>query len=425
MMNRSQRVLAVFAAAWALAAGGTARAWAAPADVTVYPAGNGGDQADALQRALDALQTGQRLVLAPGQYAVGRSLIVRNTQVVVSGYGATLVATNDADQTIEMRGQNSTLVGVTLVGTGATRLSTPESAKVDVTGAGVQVLDVTVRGGASAGIFVFGGADVAIVGNTVQDTLADGIHATYGSRNVLVRDNTVRNTGDDMVAVVSYQADGKLSSNVLIQNNKLLGNYWGRGATVVGGADVTITGNTVQNVQKAAGILVGQEDGRNTYDARNVIVSNNTVSEIELPDPNNTRSPAYMAAIDVNTWSGKATGVSVTDNRISRVQYAGIRALGNVCQLRVSRNALASIGDTPIALQQAPGCAAGQIVCVANTLDGAALASPAGCSATDGLTITGANVARLPQVREYLRQAPTSSAAKAGAVASGVRGAGA
>ncbi|MVZ87058.1 right-handed parallel beta-helix repeat-containing protein [Burkholderia pseudomallei] len=417
MMNRSQQTFAGFAAACAFAAGSAAQAWAAPADAIVYPAGNGSDQADALQAALDALQTGQRLVLAPGQYVVGRSLLVKNAQVVVSGYGATLVATNDADQTIEMRGRDSTLVGVTLVGTGATRLTTPESTKVDVTGAGVQVLDVEVRGGASAGIFVFGGTDVAVVGNTVRDTLADGIHTTYGSRNVLVRDNTVQNTGDDMVAVVSYKGDGKLSSNVLIQNNTLLGNYWGRGATVVGGADVTITGNTVRNVQKAAGILVGQEDPANTYDARNVIVSNNTISDIEWPDPDNTRPPAYMAAIDVNTWSGKATSVSVTDNRISRARYAGVRALGNVCQLRVSRNALASIDGTPIALQQAPSCAAGQIVCASNTLDGAALASPAGCSATDGLTITGANVARMPQVRAYLRQTAAPSAAQAGSAA--------
>ncbi|MDW9239964.1 putative lipodomain protein [Burkholderia thailandensis] len=75
-----------------------------------------------------------------------------------------------------------------------------------------------------------------------------------------------------------------------------------------------------------------------------------------------------------------------------------MRALGNVCRLRVSRNALASIGGTPIALQQAPGCAAGHDrEHVENTLDGTALASPAGYCATDGLTITVANAARMPR----------------------------
>ncbi|MFP3711912.1 right-handed parallel beta-helix repeat-containing protein, partial [Paraburkholderia sp. SIMBA_009] len=77
-----------------------------------------------------------------------------------------------------MSGADSTLVGVTLIGAGTTRLATPASTKVEVTGTGVQVLGVTVQGGASAGIFVFGGRNVAIVGNTVRATLADGIHMT-------------------------------------------------------------------------------------------------------------------------------------------------------------------------------------------------------------------------------------------------------
>lgn len=68
---------------------------------------------------------------------------------------------------------------------------------------------------------------MAIVGNTVQATLADGIHTTHGSTNVLVRGNTVKDTGDDLIAVVSYQADGSLSANVLIDGNTVSGNYWG------------------------------------------------------------------------------------------------------------------------------------------------------------------------------------------------------
>ncbi|CAB3792379.1 hypothetical protein LMG28614_03515 [Paraburkholderia ultramafica] len=181
---------------------------AALPDATVFPAADGSEQADALQQTLDQLQAGQRLVFAPGRYVVGHSLVVKGQQVVVSGYGATLVATNPEDQTIVMSGSNSTLVGLTLIGTGTTRLTTPGSTKVEVTGAGIQVLDVTIQGGASDGIFVFGGTDIAVVGNKVQGTLADGIHTTYGSHNVLVQDNTVTGTGDDMIAVVSYQGDG-------------------------------------------------------------------------------------------------------------------------------------------------------------------------------------------------------------------------
>lgn len=88
-----------------------------------------------LQHALDALQPGQRLVFASGRYVVGRSLVVRQPNVVVSGYGATLIATTADDQTVEMRGDGTTLVGFRLTGTGTTRLTTPESTKIEVTDA--------------------------------------------------------------------------------------------------------------------------------------------------------------------------------------------------------------------------------------------------------------------------------------------------
>ncbi|OXH88926.1 hypothetical protein CA831_15755, partial [Burkholderia multivorans] len=93
----------------------------------------------------------------------------------------------------------------------------------------------------------------------------DGIHVTNGSTDVRVQRNTVTGTGDDLIAVVSYQSDGRLSGNVLIDGNSVSGNPWGRGISVVGGRSVTISNNTVVGVEKAAGILVAQEDSWHTY----------------------------------------------------------------------------------------------------------------------------------------------------------------
>ena len=171
--------------------------------VTVQPTANGGDR-PTLQAAFDALQPGQRLVLAPGRYTVGRSLTVSKANVVISGYGATLVATDPANQTILMSGSGSTLVGVTLVGTGTTRLTTPASTKVEVTGTGVQVLGVTIQGGASAGSSCSAAAAWRSWATPWRRRWPTA-STTYGSTNVLVRGNTVKNTGDDLIAVVSYQ----------------------------------------------------------------------------------------------------------------------------------------------------------------------------------------------------------------------------
>jgi len=98
----------------------------APADVAIGPTGQ--DQTDALQSALDNLQPGQRLMLSPGTYSVSRVLTVSREQVVISGYGATIVATNPDQQAIVMNGRNSTLVGLTLRGVGTQRLETATAA---------------------------------------------------------------------------------------------------------------------------------------------------------------------------------------------------------------------------------------------------------------------------------------------------------
>ncbi|WP_423369881.1 right-handed parallel beta-helix repeat-containing protein [Burkholderia sp. LMG 32019] len=366
-------------------------------DAYVHPAPDAADQADQLQRALDRLQPGQRLMFAPGRYVVGRSLFVRQPRVVLSGYGATLIATNPDDQTIEMRGDGTTLVGFQITGTGTTRLATRESTKVEVTGQDVQVLDNLIDGGASAGIFVYGGADVAIVGNKVLSTLADGIHVTHGARNVLVQGNFVRGTGDDMIAVVSYQGDGALSRNVLITGNALEGNAWGRGITVVGGADVTIASNIVRNVQVSSGILVAQEDSFRTYGASDVRVESNVIANIQTEASRTDPRPlTQQAAIEVSTGSGSASRVAVVGNRVSQARFDGIRLWGNVSGVRLEDNRLSGIGGMPVRIGPTQDCAAG-----------AAKAAP--CAAvlqarSVPSDVAGADTSLLPRVREFVRQ---------------------
>jgi len=374
-------------------------------DAYVRPAADASDQADPLQHALDALQPGQRLIFAPGRYVVSRSLVVRKPNVVLSGYGATLIATAPGDQTIEMRGTDTTLVGFRLTGAGTTRLTTPESTKIEVTGRGVQVLDNVIDGGAGAGIFVFGGADVAIVGNEVLSTLADGIHMTHGSHNVLVQGNVVRGTGDDMIAVVSYQAEGVLTRNVLITGNSLEGNPWGRGITVVGGANVTISNNIVRNVQVSAGILVAQEDSNRTAGSSDIRVENNVIADIQTSTSRTDSRPlTQQAAIEVSTWSGSVSRVAVIGNRVSHARFDGIRLWGNVSGVRLADNRLSGIGGMPVRVGPAPDCAAGSQAEHAAASRGTPCAATrlSQSAATDAL---GADTSLLPRVRESVRRA--------------------
>ncbi|MFL9907824.1 right-handed parallel beta-helix repeat-containing protein [Paraburkholderia sp. RL17-337-BIB-A] len=381
-------------------------ATAALADATIRSPRDGNDQAGIIQAALNALRIGQRLVIAPGTYVVSHSLAVKTQSVVVYGYGATLVATNPDDQSLVVTGTNATVAGLTLRGTGSKRLESDLSAKVVVRGTGIQILDTRIEGGASAGIFVSGATSIALAGNSVSATLADGIHITGGSQNVLVSGNTVTGTGDDMIAIVSYEKDGALNRNILVTNNTVSGNYWGRGLSVVGGTSVTLSANTVQGVQKAAGILVAQEDGYRTYDATNIVISNNTVSDIEnATNPRKFWPAARHAGIDINTGMGSVSRVLVTGNTVSRANYGGFRALGNVCQYRVANSAFDSISGLPISLQSR-NCASSQIISSDNTLDGKVFPQPGGASAIGELTITGVDASQLPHINSSARAAP-------------------
>ncbi|MEC5407834.1 right-handed parallel beta-helix repeat-containing protein [Paraburkholderia sp. MPAMCS5] len=371
---------------------------AAVADKTISAPKGSSDQTREIQSTLDALRPGQRLVIQPGTYVVSHSLVVRTQAAVVTGYGASFIATNPDDQALVVMGTGATIAGLTLRGTGHKRLETESSAKIVVRGKDIQILDTTIEGGASAGIFVSHASRIVIARNKVQKTLADGIHVTGASRDVLVSNNTVIGTGDDLIAIVSYKKDGALSRNVLVTHNTVSGNYWGRGLSVVGGADVTLSENDVRGVQKAAGIMVAHEDGYRTYNVRNVVIAHNVVSDIEDPVyRGNGLPPAEQAGIDINTGDEDVALVAVKDNQVSRASYDGFRALGNVCQFDVANTAFSSITGSAISLQT-NHCTPSAMTCRANTLDGKLLPQAAGCTGSGKLVVTGADVSRLPAV---------------------------
>jgi parallel beta-helix repeat protein len=378
-------------------------------DAVLKPGTAGTDDAQRIQAAFDALKPYQRLVIQPGNYTVGTSLRLAVDGAKVSGYGATFTATDPDDQALFISGHGEVLTGLTLRGVGDDRLSTLESAKVVVTGQGIQVLDTTIDGSASVGIFVNGGQNVVIADNTVRNTLADGIHTTGGSKNVLVSGNTVAQTGDDMISVVSYRSDKTASSNVLVTGNTLLGNRWGRGISVVGGVNLTFENNTVSGVAAAAGILVAQEDSWNTFGVDNVIVRNNTVSNIENATLPAGESPAQHAAIDLNTGNGTVTRVWVDSNRISQAAFGGVRALGNVCRFQIDGTQLSDVKGVPINMSDA-ACMPTLAVCSRNTNDGQPMPALPECAGTASVGVTGANVSALPVINQAERRSSQSGA---------------
>ena len=169
------------------------------------------------------------------------------------------------------------------------------------------------NGSSASGIFIYHADTFLVAENTVKRSLADGIHTTGGSINGRVIKNTVRENGDDMIAVVSYMAsdgtaigsmtssmttlrDQRLNRNILITDNDVKGQYWGRGITVVGGENVTIQNNLISDTTHGAGVLLARESGYLSFGVKDVIVRNNTITNVQ------TGAPVYSAG-NHTTWA--------------------------------------------------------------------------------------------------------------------------
>ena len=198
---------------------------------------------------------------------------------LVGTRGSVLEATSTSRQALVLSGDGAAVQDLRLTTVPVTqRLSTDESARIFVRPGAedYRISGTTIEGAASAGIIAFGNHGV-VEGNRVVGTLADGIHLTGGSTDVVVRRNVVRDTGDDQIAVVSYEKNGTWARDIRIVDNRVSGGK-ARGITVSGGEDVSIERNRIARTG-GAGIYIASEGNWRTYAVRGLLVARNRIDQ--------------------------------------------------------------------------------------------------------------------------------------------------
>ena len=299
---------------------------------------------DAIAAALAALKPNDWLVFPPGRYIQSKNIVITVPGVTVWGAGATLHATDPLNQTLSLQADGVRVYGFTLTAVTDVRRSAVEQTRISIyrdwTQPGYQSGNVvrgntitsgstadTANSAGGAGILVSQAMNFTVAENTVRRTLADGIHVTAGSRNGRILNNTVRETGDDMIATVSYlgtswqaklSADASMRaaveagdwqvSNVLIQGNNVAGGYWGRGLSAIGSRNITMRGNTVSNVSYGAGIIVAQEGGYTSPGPRNVLIDGNIISGVQNGQPPYLPAGDAFAAFRASVAAGLRSG---------------------------------------------------------------------------------------------------------------------
>ena len=228
----------------------------------MFGAAGDGEQDDtrALQEALAALRSGDSLTLGEGRtYRHHDVLELATPRTTLTGPGV-LLAADEERSSLFVRADGVEVRGVVLRITGTTRRWTglTQHRLVVQASADVRVRDVRIEGSAGAGVYVEASSRFRLERLVVVDTRADGIHMTGGSTDGVVVSPLVQRSGDDGVAVVSYDADRGPSARISVLSPRVEGTTWGRGVSVVGGEDVTYRDVHVQD-SSAAGVYIATE----------------------------------------------------------------------------------------------------------------------------------------------------------------------
>jgi hypothetical protein len=338
------------------------------------------DVTAALQSALDSLTHGGTLVLDQGTYVHSHCLRLRNPNLRILGRGGRLHASNPADMCVALESDGTQIASLELTAKPAARGLAIEQARVVVRGRNTRVLNNRIAGSTSAGIWVEGASDYAIVGNHISATMADGIYNSQGATGGLIVRNVVTSTGDDGISVVSYST-GLQCARILIEDNDVSNLGWARGISVVGSRDVVIRHNRVAGTGRAAGIIVTREESYNTYGVERVVVADNVVSEVAQRFHYAAREKTGQASIDLNatvapTPDLRIRQVLLSGNSISDGATDGIRLLGAVCDVTITDNDIRRLTWNRIAVVK-PGCANPIALCARNTVDDETALPPA------------------------------------------------
>lgn len=274
------------------------------------------DDLAAFAEAVDRARVEGRVVeVPPGTFHLSDVLVVDG--VTLRGAGAdrtTLVSPDTTAGSIDLTGEAPSLAGLThVVPEVEDRSPEPGRQNVNVMEAtSFEIADVHLDGARGAGVLIRQSHGGVVRDSRVEGTLADGVHMTSGSTGVVVRDNVIRDTGDDGIAVVSYLDDGDVSRDVLIRGNRVEQGR-SRGITVVGGESVTIADNLVDETANA-GIYVAAEEEWDTYGVREVRVSENRVVDAPTDSPGEHASVLVYSSGELidDVWFSRNTVVGST-----------------------------------------------------------------------------------------------------------------
>ncbi|QQQ76625.1 right-handed parallel beta-helix repeat-containing protein [Saccharothrix sp. 6-C] len=253
------------------------------------------DSADAFDRAI-AFARRHRLPvhIPPGTFQVNRHIVVDDVTIEGAGNWHTVIKGREValptpapDGSVhtgvgfygkpaaEGGSRNVHLRGFAIEGDVRERVDTDQ-----VNGIGGALSDSTIRGlhlrHTKVGLWFDGPmSNVSVTDNIVVDQVADALNFHTGVTDSLVRNNFIRNTGDDGLAMWSeHQQDARNR----FERNTVQSPVLANGIALYGGTDNALVGNLVADpVREGSGIQLGSRFGAQPFTGQVLITDNTTV----------------------------------------------------------------------------------------------------------------------------------------------------
>jgi hypothetical protein len=318
------------------------------------------DSAPAIERAITlAKRLRVPVYLPPGTFQVNRHIIVDDVRIEGAGNWHTIVKGREValdppapDGSVHTGvgfygkvggSSNVHLEGFAIEGDVRERIDTDQ-----VNGIGGAMSDSTITGlhirHTKVGLWFDGPMDnVRVTDNIIVDQVADALNFHTGVTNSVVRNNFIRNTGDDALAM---WAEHEQNANNTFDHNTIQSPVLANGIALYGGTDNTVSNNLVADpVREGSGIQLGSRFGAEPFTGYVRVTDNTTVragtyelnwniglgaiwfyaldhdiaADIDVVG-NHFLDNTYNAIMFVSEWSVKdlhgITGVRVKDTRV-------------------------------------------------------------------------------------------------------------
>ncbi|MEU1709704.1 discoidin domain-containing protein [Streptomyces sp. NPDC005706] len=211
------------------------------------------------------------------------------------------------------------------------------------------------------GLWLTGNNDNLVVeNNRVLDTTADGLNLNGSAKGVRVRNNFLRNQGDDALAMWSLNSPDTGSS---FENNTISQPNLANGIAIYGGTDLTVRGNLISDTNAlGSGIAISNQEFLDPFSplAGTITVDGNTLVRTGALNPNwnhpmgALRVDSYDSAIDATV---NITDTTITDSPYSAFEFVSGGGQGR--QVRGVNVTGATVRNTGTVVVQAetPGAA--------------------------------------------------------------------